>query len=81
MCFVNGTTSTPKKDCLWSSSGIHIMAIIVLLYINDLPDSLDNTTPCLYADDTHIFSSAKDAAELIFNLNNDLDKISQCGLA
>ena len=51
--------------------------LLFLLYINDLPDSLDNTTPCLYADDTQIFSSAKDSVELIFNLNNDLNKISQ----
>ena len=31
--------------------------LLFLLYINDLPENLKETTPCLYADDTQIFSS------------------------
>ena len=48
-----------------------------LLYINDLPDCLHNTTPCLYADDTQIFASSNDYAELIDSLNFYLNNISQ----
>ncbi len=32
--------------------------LLFLLYINDLPDCLHKTTPCLYADDTQIFASS-----------------------
>lgn len=39
-------------------------------------NTLDNTTPCLYADDTQIFFSAKDSAELILNLNSDKKKLA-----
>ena len=48
-----------------------------LLYINDLPDCLEKLTPCLYADDSQIFSSAKDCVELNANLNHDLNNVSQ----
>ena len=47
------------------------------MYINDLPDCLDKTTPCLYADDTQIFSAAKDLAELTKNLNHDVNKLRE----
>ena len=50
--------------------------LLFLLYINDLPDNLHDTTPCLYADDTQIFTSAKDSEELTSNLNNDLNNIN-----
>ena len=42
-----------------------------------MPDCLHNTTPCLYADDTQIFASSNDYAELIDSLNFDLNNISQ----
>jgi hypothetical protein len=48
-----------------------------ILYINDLPDCLEKSTPCLYADDSQIFSSAKDCVELNANLNHDLNNVSQ----
>ena len=47
------------------------------LFINDLPDCLHYTTPCLYADNTQIISSSNDYAELIDSLNFDLNNISQ----
>ena len=39
---------------------IYIKLVLFLIYINDLPDKLKKTTPCLYADDTQIFSSFND---------------------
>lgn len=43
-----------------------------LLYINDLPNCLIATTPCLLADDTHMFTSAYDAycSKLKFEVHN-----------
>ena len=41
-----------------------------------LPECLQRTTPCLYADDTQIFASSADYGELIDSLNHDLNRIS-----
>ena len=46
--------------------------LLFLLYINDLPECLRSTTPCMYADDVQIFSSSYDANELVIKLNSDL---------
>ena len=75
-CFVNGTMSTSKKIVCGVPQESILGPLLFLLYINDLPDSLHDTTPCLYADDTHIFTSAKDSEELTSNLNNDLNNIN-----
>ena len=49
--------------------------LLFLIYINDLPECLRSTTPCIYADDTQIFSSSYDANELVVKLNSDLARI------
>ena len=47
-----------------------------MLFINDLPECLRKITPCLYADDTQIFASSFDYAQLIDNLNYDLKLVN-----
>ena len=51
--------------------------LLFLLYISDLPDCLEKSTTCLYADDSHIFSAAKDCVEVNANLNHDLNNVIQ----
>ena len=47
-----------------------------LIYINDLPNCLESTVPCLYADDTRIFASSHDTEDLIIDkLNSDFVNI------
>ena len=60
-----------------NSATIDTWSIIVfaIIYINDMPDILERTTPCLYADDTQISSSSHDYDTLIDNLNMDLSNI------
>jgi hypothetical protein len=73
---INGHTSSPKKIICGIPQGLILGPLLLLLYINDLPDKLNKTAPCLYADDTQIFSSSNDY-ELIDKLNSDLKQISE----
>ena len=75
--FVNGAMSAPKMIVCGVPQGSILGPLLFLLYINDLPDCLEKSTPCLYADDSQIFSSAKDCVELNANLNHDLNNVSQ----
>jgi hypothetical protein len=47
------------------------------LYINDLPQCLQKTTPGLYADDTEIYASSHNVNDLIDNINYDLNNVTQ----
>ena len=42
--------------------------LLFLIYINDLPNCLKKTTPCLYADDTQIFATSNDSVKLANDL-------------
>jgi len=55
---------------LRAQSWVH--ALLFLLYINDLPECLGSTTPCMYGNDTQIFLSSDDANKLVIKLNSDL---------
>ncbi|CAB4001358.1 Hypothetical predicted protein, partial [Paramuricea clavata] len=68
VCLVNGITSTPKKIVCGVPQGS---------ILGPLPDCLDKTTPCLYADDTQIFSAAKDLEKLTENINHDMNKLRE----
>ena len=74
VCFVNGQTSSPKKIVCGIPQGSILGPFLFLLYINDMPDNLEKSIPCLYEDDTQI-SSSDNYDTLIENLNLDLNNI------
>ena len=41
-----------------------------------MPNSLKSSVPCLYADDTQIFTSSHDPTEIANNLNSDLEIVT-----
>ncbi len=77
MSFVNGVMSAPKRIVCGAPQGSILGPLLFLLYINDLADCLEKSTPCLYANDSQIFSSARDCTELNANLNHDFTNVSQ----
>ena len=76
-CIVNGAMSSPKTIVCGVPQGSILGPLLFLLYINDLPECLEKTSPHLYADDTQISTSAKTIEELTENLNNDLKKVGE----
>jgi hypothetical protein len=57
----------------WSNLG----PFLFLLYVNDLPNCLDQAKPSMFADDTNISASAEFVDELEEKLNSDLSNICQ----
>ena len=53
--------------------------VFFLIYINDLSDDLVSTVK-LFADDTSLFSAARDSNISAYELNNDMQKISRVGI-
>jgi hypothetical protein len=70
--FVNGFLSTKKEIICGIPQGSILDPLLFLIYINDLPNCLESTVPCLYADETQIFASSHDSEDLIDKLNSDL---------
>ena len=73
----HGAMSSPKTIVCGVPQGSILGPLLFLLYINDLPECLEKTSPHLYADDTQISTSAKTIEELTENLNNDLKKVGE----
>ena len=73
--FLNGFLSKKKKIICGIPQGSILGPLLFLIYINDLPNYLESTVPCLYADDTQVFASSQDTSELADKLNSDLVNI------
>ena len=75
-CLINGCLSSQSNILCGVPQGSILGPLLFLIYINDLPNCLKFTTPCLYADDTQIFTSSFDISVLTNNINSDLKNLS-----
>ena len=74
-CTSNGKLSSPKTITCGVPQGSILGPLLFLLYINDMPESLNYSTPSLYADETEIYASSNDCVDLVPKVNNDLENI------
>ena len=59
-CLINGCLSSQSNLLCGVPQGSILGPLLFFIYINDLPNCLKFTTPCLYADVTQIFTSSFD---------------------
>ena len=51
--------------------------VLFLLYINDIPNSVNILKPFLFADDTSLYYSSSNIKDLEITINNDLEQIQE----
>ena len=75
-CLINGWLSSQRNLLCGVPQGSILGPLLFLIYINDLPNCLKFTTPCLYADDAQTFTSGLDISVLTNNISSDLKNLS-----
>ena len=74
-CFVNEHLSSQINLLCGVPQGSLLGPLLFLIYINDLPNCLEFTTPCSYADDSQIFGSSTDSTVLANIINSALQNL------
>ena len=75
VCKIDNIISTPKNIKCGVPQGSNLGPLPFLLYINDLPNCLVNSVPAMFADNTNITISAKNAEDFEEKLNNELSNV------
>ena len=71
-CRVNGVDSQIENIDIGVPQGSCLGPLLFLVYINDLPRAVKNSTTSMYADDTSLCFKSKDLSRLNEALNEDL---------
>ena len=75
-CSVNGKLSTARTFSCGVPQGSILGPLLFLSYINNLPNSLRDAVPRMFADDTNLMFFAKMLTELKLALTLDLNNLS-----
>ena len=76
-CRVNGVSSNVNNINCGLPQGSCLAPLLFLIYINDLPFSLQNSQVTMYADDTTISYSSNNIDDINDYLNRDLNCLKQ----
>ena len=71
ICQLNGVSSTESQIGFGIPQGSILGPLFFLLYINDLPECLKQTTPRLFADDTNLTATGKTIEEVERAMNGE----------
>ena len=74
---VNGIESSVEEINVGAPQGSCLGPLLFLIYINDLPRSVQGSTVSIYADDTSICHQSSDIAQLNGAINNDLEQVEK----
>ena len=72
---VNGVESQIENIDIGVPQGLCLGPLLFLVYINDLPRAVENSTISMYADDTSLCFKSKDLSRLKETLNEDLSRL------
>ena len=76
-CNINGTLSNPMPISCGVPQGSALGPLLFLIYINDLPNCLQHSTPRMYADDTGLTIASISPTEIETKMNTDLSNINK----
>ena len=76
-CRINGVDSNVNDINVGVPQGSCLGPLLFLLYINDLPFIVKSSKVSMYADDTSIYHSSKDIAQLNAVLNEELRRLDR----
>jgi hypothetical protein len=71
-CHLGDVVSSERHVTCGLPQGSILGPLLFLLYINDLPECLNQTTPRLFADDTNLSVAGESIEEVELVVNNDL---------
>ena len=70
-----GVTSSAEAITFGVPQGSILAPLLFILHLNDLPDALESCSVLMYADDTVLFCSGKQASTIESTLNRELSRI------
>ena len=75
-CYFDGSTSSKSSIECGIPQGSCLGPLLFVLYINDFENCLKSTIPNMYADDTCVNIASENLNELLADLKNELENVS-----